>query len=191
VAQHRANKNLELLIRSFHHCRQEQMVSPDMQLVVVGACGPETTRLHALVDRLSLHEHVQFLMNQTDAEMAALYRDCELFISLADIEGFGLPVGEALLHCTRVLASEIPAHREIAGNNCEYTSLAEPRSIEKTAVAIQTASVRTKPSPEAFAHLSPSATAAQYQTVYQELSSVRGLSREVFPSISGVPERKV
>ncbi len=125
VAQHRANKNLALLIEAFARCREQQLVPSDAKLLIVGWEGPETARLHRLVDRLLLNEEVEFVAGLTEEELATLYRDCALFVSLSDIEGFGLPLGEAVAAGARAVASRIPAHIEVAHDACTYVDLHE------------------------------------------------------------------
>ena len=44
VAQHRANKNLALLLRSFRLALDRHVVAPETKLVILGNEGPETTR---------------------------------------------------------------------------------------------------------------------------------------------------
>lgn len=47
------------------------------------------------------------------------------------MEGFGLPVLEAMANKCLVLASDIPAHREIAGDAVSYFNPLDVRDIEK------------------------------------------------------------
>ncbi len=44
-------------------------------------------------------------------------------------EGFGLPVGEALAAGTRVVCSDLPALREIAGEDATYFDPGDPAAI--------------------------------------------------------------
>ena len=166
VAQHRANKNLDLLLHAFDQYSKNGGASDC--LVIVGSNGPETERLHALVDRLQLRDRIVFLVNQTDAQMKALYLGCRVFITLADIEGFGLPLGEALLCGARAVASDIPTHREVAGDHCEYVSIG-PQAVPAILRALDVAAQRERPLPAAVAELSPGAVGARYSAVYHDL----------------------
>lgn len=139
VAQHRANKRLDLLVRVFRKSITAGIFSADTRLVIVGAPGPETPRLRAEVVRLSLQGQVLFLANLTDPELSALYTQCELYISFSDIEGFGLPIVEALQSGARVLASDIAAHREVGGDRCEYVQLGRTPDFNVIVNAIQSA----------------------------------------------------
>jgi glycosyltransferase involved in cell wall biosynthesis len=125
VAQHRRNKNLALLIAAFAGLRECDESSRRMRLVIVGAEGPETRAVRATITRHSLQEHVVFQKALSDAELCWLYRNCALLIAPSSIEGFGLPVAEAL-HCgSRALCSDIPIFREIGGARCSYFPLTD------------------------------------------------------------------
>ena len=49
-------------------------------------------------------------------QMAALYRGADLFAFPSRHEGFGLPVLEAMAQRRAVVAADIPAIREVAGD---------------------------------------------------------------------------
>jgi glycosyltransferase involved in cell wall biosynthesis len=122
VAQHRSNKNLDLLVKAFARLRHGDG-NQRLKLIIVGAEGPETGTLHALVDRLNLRGQVRFTASLPDAELCWLYRRCKLLIAPSSVEGFCLPLAEAL-HCgTPVLCSDIPVLREIGGSACRYFTL--------------------------------------------------------------------
>ena len=53
-------------------------------------------------------------------ELADLYRRAALVLLPSDREGFGLPVVEAMACGTPVVASDIPALREIGGDAAAY-----------------------------------------------------------------------
>jgi len=167
VAQHRANKNLELLLRSFHQFRLLADADGQTKLVIVGMRGPETPGLYHLVDRLGLGESVLFLANIKDSELAALYRNCDLFVTLSTIEGFGLPVGEALAHGARVIASDIPAHRSIGGDHCEYVSLSDDNLVRRIAESLRCGGRRPKIVRETHVHLTTRQSAEQYLALYK------------------------
>lgn len=60
------------------------------------------------------------LQGVSDAALAALYRHARAAIFPSLGEGFGLPLAEALFHGCPVLASDIPAHREVCGDRAIY-----------------------------------------------------------------------
>jgi glycosyltransferase involved in cell wall biosynthesis len=53
-------------------------------------------------------------------QLAALYRRASVVVLPSDREGFGLPVVEAMACGTPVIASDIPALREVGGTAATY-----------------------------------------------------------------------
>jgi len=121
VAQHRKNKNLDLLIRSYARLLKSGTIN--CNLVIVGAHGPETKPLVDLVKSLNVSEQTSFLHSINDAELSWLYKHCILFAATSSVEGYCLPVAEALLHHAKVLCSDISILRDIAGEHAAYFSL--------------------------------------------------------------------
>lgn len=54
------------------------------------------------------------------AELYALYRSCRVFIHLSLQEGFNLPLAEVLSAGSACLASDIPVHHEVTGDNAIF-----------------------------------------------------------------------
>jgi glycosyltransferase involved in cell wall biosynthesis len=173
VAQHRANKNLALVLESFRLGRQMKIFPAETRLVIVGSEGPESSRLRNLAEKLSITKDVLFVTRLGDESLAALYRDCVLFISLSDIEGFGLPLAEALLFRARVVASEIPAHREIAGDQCEYVDIHRSDAVHSVTKAMRSVIGRSRPPADMVAHLAPDVVGSRYVAEYRRVLAAR------------------
>ena len=123
MAQHRQNKNLDLLIKAYAKLLQSQQIEPDHNLVIVGTTGPETEKIHRLIAELELETKVSLLSALSDSELGWLYQNCEAFIIASSTEGFCLPLAEAMHFSDRVVCSDIPIFREIATEQCTYFSL--------------------------------------------------------------------
>jgi glycosyltransferase involved in cell wall biosynthesis len=169
VAQHRRNKNLHLLLRGFADLRERGGQWREMGLLIVGNSGPETGRLKRIVEQLSLQEHVVFRAGVTDPELSWLYANCEMLIAPSSIEGFGLPVVEALQCGARVLCSDIPAFREVAGNAAQYFDLYGSSPAKAlTDAAIVTCQESAKQH-EGLDRFSTASSADQYVSLYLKL----------------------
>jgi glycosyltransferase involved in cell wall biosynthesis len=83
----------------------------DATLVVIGG-GPEAANLRRLVEKSGLREKVQLLGAVDDEELARWYATADVVISLSSCESFGIVVLEGLAAGARVIASDIPAHRD-------------------------------------------------------------------------------
>src|SRR5205085_12114988 len=69
-----------------------------------------------LADQLNVSERVRFLDWIEDADLTALYRHAACFSLPSQIEGFGLPVLEAMAHGTPVACSDRWSLPEVAGD---------------------------------------------------------------------------
>lgn len=123
VAQHRQNKNLDLLIKSFAGLRENNQIEQECELILVGTSGPETENIKTLISKFNLESKVHLLSAINDQELCWLYQNCQVFVISSSTEGFCLPLAEALHFSDSVVCSDIPIFREIATAKCEYFSL--------------------------------------------------------------------
>jgi glycosyltransferase involved in cell wall biosynthesis len=123
IAQHRRNKNILFLLRIFEHLLRSQQISSGMRLVIVGIEGPETKAILRFLNQASFADRVILLSGISEEELRWSYANCELLLAPSSVEGFGLPVAEALLAGCPVICSDIPAFREVGGDHCLYIPL--------------------------------------------------------------------
>lgn len=95
----------------------------DVDLLVAGAAGWDMS------GKVTKHPRLRFLGKVTDQQLAVLYREAEAFAYPSIYEGFGLPILEAFHYGTPVVAAEVPALMEVAGNAAEYVDPQEPEAI--------------------------------------------------------------
>ena len=179
IAQHRRNKNIPLLIRSFARLLDSRRLAPSTRLAVVGIAGPETPHIRRLIERVNLLEKVCLLEGLSEPELKWCYSHCEAVAAPSSTEGLGLPVAEALLAGCRVVCSDIPAFREFGGDHCRYVALGRDAE-QNLADAIADALGAPTPSPVSLPQLSPSEISSQYLALYHKTiaspSSVYGTS---------------
>lgn len=123
VAQHRKNKNLDILIKSYHLLKASSQIHESTKLIIVGSPGPETENLKQLISALSLEAHVEMLASINDQELCWLYKNCQRLVIPSTTEGFCLPLAEALSVGAKVICSDIPIFREIGNSSCTYFKL--------------------------------------------------------------------
>jgi len=91
------------------------------QLVVIGQRGWECEQVVDLLDRCAaLQEHVTELPRCDDRELATWLKHAQALLFPSFIEGFGMPLVEALMLGVPVIASDLPVFREIAGEIPRY-----------------------------------------------------------------------
>lgn len=168
VAQHRRNKNIPLLIRTFARMLRSGQVGEDMKLVIVGIAGPETRMIRGLVATLGVGRNVGLLEGVSEVELQWCYKRCDAVVSPSITEGFGLPVAEALLTGGRIICSDIPAFREVGDEHCRFVALGN--DAERTLAAeIATALDEPKSPPRRLPQFSAPVLAKQYVSLYRRL----------------------
>jgi glycosyltransferase involved in cell wall biosynthesis len=168
VAQHRCNKNIPLLIRTFARMLRSGQVARDMKLVIVGIGGPETGKVKQLVSTEEIAKDVVFLEGLSDAELQWCYRRCEALVSPSTTEGFGLPVVEAMLVGGRIICSDIPAFREVGDEHCRFVGLG--RDDEKAlGAAVASALNEPKRPARSLPQFSRPVLAKQYMSLFRRL----------------------
>ena len=110
-----ARKNHLLLLHIWE--RLAARMGPNTpELILVGQRGWEADDVFALLDRSPrLKGHVRELGRCDDATMLATIDQARAVLLPSFIEGFGIPLVEALQRGTPVIASDLPVFHEIAG----------------------------------------------------------------------------
>lgn len=90
-------------------------------LVLVGRRGWENENVIDILERADmLRDHVIEAGEVSDTRMQALVANARAMVMPSFVEGFGMPVVEALCAGVPVLCSDIGAHREVGGNAPDY-----------------------------------------------------------------------
>jgi glycosyltransferase involved in cell wall biosynthesis len=122
-------KNAERLIRAYAELRESRKNSP--MLVISGKVFPASNRLatdvRGLVRELGLEESVVVLGFVPEEDLPALYHGAAFFAYPSLYEGFGLPILEAFVSGTPVLAGRAGSVPELAG---DAALLVDPESVE-------------------------------------------------------------
>jgi len=93
----------------------------------------------AIVAMAAATDRVEWLGFQDDATCDRLLRECRAFAWLSEEEGFGLPLLDAMRAGAPVLASDIPANREVAGDAATYADPFDVASIAAGLAAVLSA----------------------------------------------------
>ncbi|MGF1505771.1 MAG: glycosyltransferase family 4 protein [Anaerolineae bacterium] len=163
-------KNLDRLVAAFAQLRR---TDPDLRLVVVGAEGWLTEGFHRAVADHAQAEAVIRPGYIPDADLPAVYAGAQVAVTASLVEGFGLPVLEAMACGTPVACSETTSLGEIAGDAAHTFDPADTQAI---AAALQTilgdADYRTVLRERGLRHaarFSWARTAEQTLAVYKEI----------------------
>jgi len=108
-------KNVRVLLDAWRLMSAQRAVADMPRLVLAGQRGWNNAELlHDLDTMTDIAPFIVEVPGLNDTELASLYRLSSAVLVPSWVEGFSLTVAEALMHDTRVIASDIGAHREIA-----------------------------------------------------------------------------
>jgi glycosyltransferase involved in cell wall biosynthesis len=113
-------KRVDLALRIFAAARERR---PDLRLIRIGGALTEEQRQLAI--DLGVHDLVVTLDFIDRPLLAAVYRRSALLLMPSEVEGFGLPVIEAMACGTPVIASDLPVLREVGGAVTAYRPVAD------------------------------------------------------------------
>lgn len=115
-----ARKNIAFLLHAWRQWTQDGR-RPSARLIIVGRRGWESENAFDLLDRSSaLASSIIEVAELGDVALAALLRGARALLAPSVVEGFGLPIVEALALGVPVIASDIDAHREVGGTFADY-----------------------------------------------------------------------
>ena len=124
-------KRIDLLLEIVAAIREAR---PGARLIRVGL--PFTAGQEGRAAELGLSGSIVALHGISRPTLAAIYRRAALVLQPSEAEGFGLPVAEALACGAPVLASDIPALREVGGDAASYRDVGDIRGWLDAALAL-------------------------------------------------------
>lgn len=102
----------------------------DIVLCFVGRIGWKSDRLITRIKHhAELNRHLFMLNDLSDNELEYCYRHARSLVFPSFVEGFGLPLVEAMQRGLRVMTSDIPVFHEIGRDFIAYFDLSEPESL--------------------------------------------------------------
>ena len=130
-----SRKNHKYLLDAFDLVWKE---CPGAILCIIGKMGWLSEQVMKRIERHPLFKKNLFMFNNvSDTELDYCYRHSRALISSSQLEGFGLPIVEALRHGLPVLVSDIPVHRETGKDFCTYFDINNSSCLAKIIVNIE------------------------------------------------------
>jgi glycosyltransferase involved in cell wall biosynthesis len=129
------HKNIATLIESLRF-----VSDPHLELWIAGSSLHDPAHCRELEQQakgLGLGERVRFLGPLPYAKVLGYYRGAAAFVFPSLLESFGHPLLEAMLARTPVVASDIPAFREIAGDTALYFPALDPKALAAQVDAVR------------------------------------------------------
>jgi glycosyltransferase involved in cell wall biosynthesis len=150
-------KNHKALIRAAARLEPRLPV----RLIGYGSGQGELERLAA-----ELGVRCSFESGLSDADIVRAYQNATVVVCPSRFEGFGLSPVEAIACGTRVVASDIPAHREFVDGAARFFALDDDAGL---AAALSAALRQPPPDPTAVRDLTIEAAADRFAAVLREL----------------------
>lgn len=114
----------------------------DVVLCFVGRIGWKNERL---LERVRTHPELQrrlFMFNDlSDHELEYCYGCAKALVFSSFVEGFGLPLVEAMQRGLPVMASDIPVFHEVGGDYISYFDLKQPESLGRQVTLFESSGV--------------------------------------------------
>lgn len=105
------------------------LIGKPVQLALLGVDQGYKYKIKKRIEELNLKNNVDFLEPMSEIDLATLYRRSQVFVSPSLVEGFGMPVAEALACGLPVVCSNIPVFKEVAGEWANYFHPGNPTNI--------------------------------------------------------------
>ncbi len=120
-------KNHGLLLDAFDRLWAQGL---PVRLLLVGKVG---WKVDALMRRIHTHpmlgKRLFFFSDLSDDELVQAYRGAHCLLFPSFVEGYGLPIIEALHNGLPVMASDTPVHREVGGDRIGYFPVDAPEAL--------------------------------------------------------------
>ena len=127
------HKNLYRVIQAFQQATASGVLPAKMRLLIAGVSPARFPAVSDLAERLGVAGSTQLLPYVSAQEMQELYRTAAFMVFPSLIEGFGIPVLEAMASGCPVIVSDRGALPEVAG---DAALVVDPLSVEAIADAM-------------------------------------------------------
>ncbi len=101
-------KNISFLLNTFINAYKSSAISKNTKLILVGKAGFGFNEIEHLIK----HPNIVWLRYIQNENLIQLYKTCKALVMPSLYEGFGIPVAEAIVTNTPIIASNIPTNLE-------------------------------------------------------------------------------
>lgn len=131
VGRRNKHKNIINMLKAFSQARIDKRT----RIVFTGPLSNNEHELDGSIKKLGLKNRAVFLEKVTDRDLVILYNNAKALLFVSKLEGFGLPILEAMSAKCPVVTSKSASLPEVAG---DCAILVDPHNIIKIRQAIET-----------------------------------------------------
>jgi glycosyltransferase involved in cell wall biosynthesis len=127
VGSEEPRKNMQIILKSFQMLKKS---FPKLKLIKIGKANPANRkRTMSYVNEYRLEDSVVFTNFVSEYELSVYYSNSRLLLFPSLLEGFGLPVVEAMACGCPVVTSDLDPMKELAGRVCVLVDPQDPEEI--------------------------------------------------------------
>ena len=131
VGRLEAKKNLTTVIRAFELFKRWRGLGDPFELVLVGKAGFGFETIKKYYEGSPVKDQIRSLGYLPEEEVATLTNAATAYVFPSWYEGFGIPNLEAMACGVPLITSDIPVHREVAGDAAVFVKPGEPEAWAK------------------------------------------------------------
>lgn len=129
------NKNIKIILEI-----AKNLKNSDIIFVITGGINSES--FAKVCNSMPTSKNIRYLGQVDDSKLKSLYLNAKCLIFPSVYEGFGIPVLEALALGTNVIASDIPAIREVGEDLISYFQADKPDQLLKLIVDYENGKIK-------------------------------------------------
>jgi glycosyltransferase involved in cell wall biosynthesis len=167
-------KNLECILQAM--LRLHKAERPVPMLVLAGARRKRIETYLSSPELAAVRDRVQFVLDPNQSELRTLYKQALALVIPSHMEGFGLPLGEALWLGTPGIASDVAALREVGGDLASYFDPNDPSALAGLIDKLQS-------DPVSYAALK-----AHIASRHETLRTWKDVAADIITAVSPTPE---
>jgi glycosyltransferase involved in cell wall biosynthesis len=127
VGNLKPHKNVHTLLRAFAQLRKRGR--PHYSLIILGDDARWKSSIVDEMERLGIQDSTTIVPHVSQSFLPRVYAAADLLVMPSTVEGFGLPVLEAMACGTPVIASNAASLPEVAGDAALYFDPASPEEL--------------------------------------------------------------
>jgi len=122
IGTHFYRKNYLILIKAYKIFLEKKKMSNDFKLLKIGKYSKSTNSIIDFIGEYGLEKFIVLANYVSDEELYKFYKNCFCYINVSLVEGYGIPIIEAMQFGCPIICSDIEVFREITNNGVLFVN---------------------------------------------------------------------